>query len=106
MSGGRLDFGIGRSGFARQYKIYNIDYSESQAFPKKRHNPAEGLKWREVFPRGQFFQVTDAQLVPVPVQSPHPPMRMAASSPGTFKKVAAEGLPLFVGLRGDGLEEL
>ena len=30
MSGGRLDFGIGRSGFARQYNIYNIDYCESQ----------------------------------------------------------------------------
>ena len=33
-------------------------------------------------------------------------MRMAATSPGTFSKVAQEGLPLFVGLRGDGLEAL
>ena len=33
-------------------------------------------------------------------------MRMAASSAGTFRKVAEEGLPLFVGLRGDGLAEL
>ena len=55
---------------------------------------------------GKFFRVTDAQLVPTTVQRPHPPMRMAASSAGTFRKVAEEGLPLFVGLRGDGLDEL
>ncbi|MEC7649090.1 MAG: LLM class flavin-dependent oxidoreductase [Pseudomonadota bacterium] len=107
MSGGRLDFGIGRSGFARQYKIYNIDYSESQArFEEAVTILRKAWSGEKFSHEGQFFQVTDAQLVPVPVQSPHPPMRMAASSPGTFKKVAAEGLPLFVGLRGDGLEEL
>jgi alkanesulfonate monooxygenase SsuD/methylene tetrahydromethanopterin reductase-like flavin-dependent oxidoreductase (luciferase family) len=33
-------------------------------------------------------------------------MRMAASSAGTFKTVAEQGLPLFVGLRGDGLGAL
>ncbi len=33
-------------------------------------------------------------------------MRMAATSAATFEKVAAEGLPLFVGLRGDGLSDL
>jgi alkanesulfonate monooxygenase SsuD/methylene tetrahydromethanopterin reductase-like flavin-dependent oxidoreductase (luciferase family) len=30
-------------------------------------------------------------------------MRMAATSAATFEKVAREGLPAFVGLRGDGL---
>ena len=107
MSGGRLDFGIGRSGFARQYNIYNIDYGESQ----ERFEEAVAVlrkAWTgEMFSHeGKFFQVTDAQLVPTTVQRPHPPMRMAASSAGTFRKVAEEGLPLFVGLRGDGLDEL
>ena len=31
---------------------------------------------------------------------------MAATSSETFKSVAERGLPLFVGLRGDGLEDL
>ena len=107
MSGGRLDFGIGRSGFARQYKIYNIDYSESQArFEEAVSVLRQAWSGQKFSHEGQFFQITDAQLVPVPLQRPHPPMRMAASSPATFKKVAEEGLPLFVGLRGDGLEEL
>ena len=107
MSGGRLDFGIGRSGFARQYKIYNIDYGESQArFEEALAVLRKAWSGEKFSYEGKFFQVTDAQLVPTTIQRPHPPMRMAASSPGTFKTVANEGLPLFVGLRGDGLDEL
>ena len=107
MSGGRLDFGIGRSGFARQYNIYNIDYGESQERFEKAVAVLRKAWTGEMFSHeGKFFQVTDAQLVPTTVQRPHPPMRMAASSAGTFRKVAEEGLPLFVGLRGDGLAEL
>jgi alkanesulfonate monooxygenase SsuD/methylene tetrahydromethanopterin reductase-like flavin-dependent oxidoreductase (luciferase family) len=33
-------------------------------------------------------------------------LRMAATSAATFEKVAREGLPVFVGLRGDGLSFL
>ena len=107
MSGGRLDFGIGRSGFARQYDIYNIDYGESQERFEEAVTVLRKAWTGEMFSHeGKYFQVTDAQLVPTTVQRPHPPMRMAASSAGTFKKVAEEGLPLFVGLRGDGLDEL
>ena len=107
MSGGRLDFGIGRSGFARQYNIYNIDYCESQERFEEAVTVLRKAWTGEMFSHeGKFFQVTDAQLVPTTVQRPHPPMRMAASSAETFKKVAGEGLPLFVGLRGDGLDEL
>ena len=107
MSGGRLDFGIGRSGFARQYNIYNIDYGESQERFEEAVTVLRKAWTGEMFSHeGKFFQVTDAQLVPTTVQRPHPPMRMAASSAGTFRKVAEEGLPLFVGLRGDGLAEL
>lgn len=107
MSGGRLDFGIGRSGFARQYNVYNIDYGESQArFEESLIVLRKAWSGEKFSFDGKYFQVTDAQLVPVPAQRPHPPMRMAASSAGTFKKVAEEELPLFVGLRGDGLDSL
>lgn len=107
MSGGRLDFGIGRSGFARQYEIYNIDYGESQErFEEAVTVLRKAWSGEKFSHKGKFFKITDAQLVPTTVQRPHPPMRMAASSAGTFKKVALEGLPLFVGLRGDGLDEL
>ncbi len=107
ISGGRLDFGIGRSGFARQYNVYNIDYGESQGrFEEALVVLRRAWSGEKFSFDGKFYQITDAQLVPVPLQRPHPPMRMAASSAGTFKKVAEEELPLFVGLRGDGLDSL
>jgi len=104
---GRLDFGIGRSGFRRAYNSYNIDYDESQErFDEALEVLREAWKGKPFSFDGKFYKVSDAQVVPQPVQKPTPPMRMAATSPGTFSKVAQEGLPLFVGLRGDGLEAL
>lgn len=107
ISGGRFDFGIGRSGFVRSYSSYNIDYGESQGRFEEALQILR-LAWSgETFSfNGKFYKVTDALVVPQPVQKPYPPMRMAATSPGTFRTVAEQGLPLFVGLRGDGLETL
>lgn len=107
ISGGRFDFGIGRSGFLRSYRSYGVDYEESQdrfdeALEVLRLAWAGGKFSYE----GRYYQVEDAEVVPTPVQRPHPPLRMAASSAGTFEKVARQGLPIFVGLRGDGLSIL
>jgi alkanesulfonate monooxygenase SsuD/methylene tetrahydromethanopterin reductase-like flavin-dependent oxidoreductase (luciferase family) len=107
ISGGRFDFGIGRSGFVRSYNTYNIDYAESQERFDEALKILRAAWSGEKFSfDGKHYKVTDALVVPQPVQRPHPPMRMAASSAATFKIVAQEGLPLFVGLRGDGLEAL
>lgn len=107
LSGGRLDFGIGRSGFVRSYNSYNIDYDESQGrFEEALQILRTAWSGEKFSFDGEFYKVTDALVVPQPVQKPHPPMRMAATSAETFKTVAQEGLPLFVGLRGDGLGAL
>jgi alkanesulfonate monooxygenase SsuD/methylene tetrahydromethanopterin reductase-like flavin-dependent oxidoreductase (luciferase family) len=107
ISNGRFEFGIGRSGFRRAYDTYGLDYDEST----ERLNEAVALireAWKgERFTfSGKYFQANDALVVPQPVQKPYPPMRIAAASPKTYISVAQEGSPLFVGLRGDGLEEL
>ncbi|MBT3535706.1 MAG: LLM class flavin-dependent oxidoreductase [Rhodospirillaceae bacterium] len=107
LSGGRFDFGIGRSGFVRSYNAYNIDYGESQdRFEESLEILRLAWSGKKFSFDGKYYQVMDALVVPQPVQKPHPPMRMAATSPATFKTVAELGLPLFVGLRGDGLGTL
>ncbi|MBT4687938.1 MAG: LLM class flavin-dependent oxidoreductase [Rhodospirillaceae bacterium] len=107
ISGGRLDFGIGRSGFVRSYNSYNIDYGESQGrFEEALQILRKAWSGKKFSFDGTFYKVTDALVVPQPVQKPYPPMRMAATSAATFKTVAEQGLPLFVGLRGDGLATL
>ena len=107
VSGGRFDFGIGRSGFITSYNSYGVDYDESQArFDESLAIIRRAWQGEKFSYEGQFYQVHDALVVPQPLQQPHPPIRMAATSPGTFEKVAKEGLPIFVGLRGDGLDQL
>jgi alkanesulfonate monooxygenase SsuD/methylene tetrahydromethanopterin reductase-like flavin-dependent oxidoreductase (luciferase family) len=107
LSGGRLDFGIGRSGFVRSYNSYNIDYAESQErFEEALQILRKAWSGQKFSFDGRFYKVSDALVVPQPVQKPHPPMRMAATSAETFRTVARQGLPLFVGLRGDGLGAL
>lgn len=107
ISGGRFDFGVGRSGFKGSYRSYGVDYDESQA----RFDEALAILRRawaggKFSYDGKYYSVTEAEVVPTPVQKPHPPLRMAATSAATFEKVAREGLPVFVGLRGDGLSFL
>ncbi|HET7341579.1 MAG TPA: LLM class flavin-dependent oxidoreductase [Methylomirabilota bacterium] len=100
LSGGRFEFGVGRSGVASTYDTYGVPYAESQA------RFAEALEiirlaWRgEPFSyEGRFHRVRDARVSPQPLQKPHPPIRMAVTSDETFPAAGRLGLPVFVGLR-------
>ena len=108
VSGGRVDLGVGRSGFTWFYEGYAVPYyAESQGrFDESLEIMC--LAWRgERFSfEGEFYRVSDALLCPRPRQQPHPPLRMAATRGETFPRVGAAGLPIFVGLRGDSLDEL
>jgi len=107
ISGGRFEFGIGRSGVVRTYDVYGIPYAESQARFREALDIIR-LAWRgEPFTyAGQFYRVQGAVVVPRPVQQPHPPIRMATTSDETFPAAGQLGLPIFVGLRTTELEDL
>jgi alkanesulfonate monooxygenase SsuD/methylene tetrahydromethanopterin reductase-like flavin-dependent oxidoreductase (luciferase family) len=107
LSGGRLDFGIERSGFVSANNTFNIYCAESQGCFEESPDILR-LAW--LAPKfshdGKYYKITDVLLVPRPIQRPTPSMWVAESSPGTFKTVAEQGLSLFFGLRGDGLGAL
>jgi alkanesulfonate monooxygenase SsuD/methylene tetrahydromethanopterin reductase-like flavin-dependent oxidoreductase (luciferase family) len=44
---------------------------------------------------GKYFQARELTVVPRPVQTPHPPVRIAANSPDTFPLAARQRLPIF-----------
>lgn len=100
ISGGRFEFGIGRSGVVRTYDVYGVRYAESQARFREALDIIR-LAWRgEPFSyEGEFYRVQGAVVVPRPVQQPHPPIRMATTSDETFPAAGRLGLPIFVGLR-------
>src|SRR6476661_5768763 len=107
ISHGRLIFGVGRSGFARVYEQYGVPYAES------RERFAETLEvvrraWtQETFSfEGTHFRFHDTCVVPKPYQKPHPPIRVAATSPDTFPTIGAQGLDIFAAVRTGTLSEL
>jgi alkanesulfonate monooxygenase SsuD/methylene tetrahydromethanopterin reductase-like flavin-dependent oxidoreductase (luciferase family) len=107
ISEGRFDFGIGRSGFARSYDIYGTPYSESQGrFRESLEIIRQAWKGETFSYQGEHFQIDNATVTPCPYQDPHPPLRMAAVTAETFPRVAQEGFPIFVGLRGMDIPEL
>lgn len=96
LSGGRLEFGVGRGTAPIHYGGYNIPQEES------RERFAEALDFivqawtNERFSyEGKYFYVQDVTLVPRPLQRPYPPIRLAANSPETFPIAAERGFPIF-----------
>jgi len=107
LSRGRFDFGIGRSGGTRSYDALGVPYEESQArFFEALHVILEAWKGEPFSYAGRFYRFTNVTVSPRPYQRPHPPVRMAATTPETFPRVGKMGLPIFVGLRGMDVAEL
>jgi alkanesulfonate monooxygenase SsuD/methylene tetrahydromethanopterin reductase-like flavin-dependent oxidoreductase (luciferase family) len=107
VSEGRFDFGVGRSGNPRAYDAYGIPYAESQGRFREALEIIRRAWEGEAFTyRGQFYQIQTTAVSPRPYQVPHPPIRMAATSPETFSLVARLGLAVLVGLRTMDIDEL
>ena len=109
ISGGRLDAGFGRGQGGYEYAGYSVDHDESQLRFQESVHIIEGL-WttRNFSYEGKHFQVQDANLVPPPVQKPHPPMYIAATrSRETQDFAAASGHSGIIGVvldTTDGLD--
>ena len=107
LSGGRFDFGIGRSGSPRAYQALGVPYEESQErFFEALEIILQAWKGETFSHEGKYYRFKDATVAPKPFKQPHPPVRMAATSADTFPRVGRMGLPIFVGLRGMAIPEL
>lgn len=107
ISKGRLDFGVGRSGFPRAYEGYNLPYGESRERFQECLEVILKAWTKERFSyKGKYFTFNDVCVVPKPYQKPHPPIRMAATTRETFPQVGHMGCPIFVGLRGFDVAEV
>ena len=100
LSGGRLDVGFGRGAAGSEYNVANVPGEESQSRFQESITMIEGL-WttRDYSFEGQHYKVTNANLVPPPVQKPHPPIYIAATrTQATQEFVAGTGHPLIIGV--------
>lgn len=108
MSGGRLDFGVGRGYQATEFAGFGVPMDES----RERFNECVEILLRawteESFSYdGQFRQVRDVSVLPKPVQEPHPPIYVASwMTPETIRYAAERGFPIIspAGLAADQIK--
>src|SRR2546425_5412402 len=107
LSGGRLEFGVGRGSIPSQFHGFRVPVAENRA----RFDEALDiirLAWtQERFSyRGKFYQVEDLAVVPKPVQRPHPPIRVAVHTAESFALIGDLGLPIYSGTTTTPLPQL
>ena len=98
LTGGRLDFGIGRGSIPTQFHGFQVSMEENRARFDEALAILQRAWTRERFSyQGRFYQVDNVSVVPKPVQQPHPPLRVAVHSPESFAHIGDLGLPIYSG---------
>src|SRR5262249_8465339 len=107
LSGGRLEFGIGRGSIPTQFHGFRVPLAENRA----RFDEALDiirLAWTgERFSYdGPFHKIENLAVTPRPVQVPHPPIRVAVHSAESFAHIGDLGLPIYSGTTTTPLPQL
>ncbi len=96
ISGGRLEYGVGRGSIAEHFAGFNVNMSDRAG----RFNEALAViqqAWGDgpVNFEGDHFSYRNVQVVPKPIQRPGPPLRMAANSDESFVRACSEQWRVF-----------
>src|SRR5262245_49213472 len=93
MSGGRLDFGIGKGYRHTEFEGFCIPPEEAQArFDEALEIILKAWTTRERFSHeGRFWRFKNVVVEPPPKQGPHPPLWAAAGSPASIRRAAGRG---------------
>ena len=96
LSDGRLEFGVGRGTAPMHYAGYGIPQEESrERFDEALDFILQAWTNERFSFEGKHYRVHDLTVIPKPLQSPHPPVRIAANSPDTFPTAGRRRLPIF-----------
>src|SRR6516165_1240368 len=96
LSDGRLEFGVGRGTAPMHYAGYGIPQEESrERFDEALDFILQAWTNERFSFEGKHYRVHDLTVIPKPLQSPHPPVRIAANSPDIFPMAGRRRLPIF-----------
>ncbi len=98
MSGGRLEFGVGKGYRHSEFAGFCIPYEEAQArFEEALQVIIKAWTSNARFPHnGRFWQYENIIVEPPTLQKPHPPVWIAAGKPDSIRRVAAGGWKLLL----------
>jgi len=96
LSGGRLDFGVGRAFQRAEYDAFNVPMDESRArFDEAHEIIVRAWRGERFSYEGRFRHLHEVTVMPRPLQRPHPPIYVAC--------VMSEESFRFTGQRGHNL---
>jgi len=94
VSQGRAEFGIGESATRMELRGFNISGKEKRAMALEAAEQIANMMAMDPYPgyEGQYFSMPCRNVLPKPVQKPHPPMWMACTNRATIETAARNGL--------------
>ena len=92
LSGGRVNWGAGR-GFDRvEFAAFGVHVDESSdRFRECVEIVLAAWRSERLSYAGRFWRYDDIEVLPKPLQSPHPPVWLAATSPESIRRAAEKG---------------
>ena len=94
VSNGRVDFGTGESSSRMELEGYGIDPREKRAMWREATEQICNMLAMDPYPgfEGKYFRMPCRNVVPKPVQKPHPPLWLACSNRDTIHLAAQLGV--------------
>jgi alkanesulfonate monooxygenase SsuD/methylene tetrahydromethanopterin reductase-like flavin-dependent oxidoreductase (luciferase family) len=94
ISNGRLDFGIGEGATRLELGAFHIPAKEKRAMALEAAEQVANMMAMSPYPgfEGKTFSFPCRNVIPKPVQKPHPPMWMACTNRDTIKVAASIGV--------------
>ena len=101
LSNGRVDVGLGRTGYPYQLTPYGAKLEDTRGMWNEFADVLPRIWTEEVFSHeGTYFQVPPREVLPKPVQKPHPPLWSACASDETARLTGKLGLGGLFGSEG------
>jgi alkanesulfonate monooxygenase SsuD/methylene tetrahydromethanopterin reductase-like flavin-dependent oxidoreductase (luciferase family) len=105
LSNGRIDFGAGRSKTPHQLAPFGVGLAETRGKMIEALTIIPKMWTEEMFSHeGQYYQMPPREVVPKPVQQPHPPMWLACSQEETLQIAGELGIGCLMNVTG-GIEK-
>lgn len=94
LSDGRVDFGTGESASRVEIEGFGIDHTQKKAMWEEAVEHTANMMTMSPYPgfQGQFFTMPCRNVLPKPLQKPHPPIWVACSRRETIHAAARHGV--------------
>ncbi|MDN3667763.1 LLM class flavin-dependent oxidoreductase [Echinicola jeungdonensis] len=94
LSGGRVEWGTGESGSRMELEGFGVDFVDKRPMWAEALQEASKMMSMDPYPgfQGKYFSMPHRNIVPKPLQKPHPPVWSACSNRDSLKMSAQLGI--------------